>query len=302
MKSLNKFFSLFACLALLANCAKPTIDDSLNDLQSYNQDFREKNINVFLKSFSDHRQGKALVKPTGEGVVYSYIPNDLTNGSTMPRLGFYVNKTLDKHTSNPNAVGIDVSIRDIKTLIRTGDFTSGRYGYYSVEVSAKVILRNMYDLTVIDSFNVDVDENKARTTATGYQPDAAKDEQALLDLLDEVAYKLADEILHKTDSILNKEDYQVTGFSSLEVEDVAPKAVEMPEPAAVTNEEVMVQPVAMPEPIENTENDDLEVTPEMIEAIEAEEKGLLEHKDLERQMYEKKLLEQKWLDHLDKQQ
>mgnify|MGYP000155816601 CR=1 FL=1 len=258
----------------------------IEELSEYKHEFRSKNLNVYLKSFSDHRQGRQAILPEGEGIMYAFKPEDLTNGTMLSYLGVYLYNALDKKDKNAvNQIGIDVSIRDVETVIRTGNFKTGRLGYYSVSVKARVIVKDITRGEILTSFPIVVAENKARTSQTGRQPEAALDNKKMLDILDRLALKLADEVLEETEENLEK-IYQMdkSGDDVIYVNNKSKLA---------NGKEFNVKQVS---------EDELNVSPEIIRAVEQQESSLIERKDQQRILYEKKILEQKWLEHLEELQ
>ena len=275
----KKYVALAACLAALTGCFSAK---DANDLKSYQEDFKENNVNVFLKSFSDHRQGMALIVPEGPSVLYAYKPQSLANGQMLPLLGYYLYHAAD--LENPMAeksVGIDVSVRDIKTLIRSGNFASGKLGYYSAEVQARVILRNMKNKEIITTFPVVISKNQARTATTGRTPSAQEDKYALIKLVDEVSLKLADEVLDVVADITD--EYYVEDKSSL---------------FEFTNETVVqsnISPLDKVQDvkIEQVEEEELKVTPDLLDRIADDEQKLIEKKEEQRRDFEQELLDRK---------
>lgn len=290
MTLFKKYFALALCVTALTGCFGAK---EMRDLNEYQEEFKETNVNVFLKSFSDHRQGQALVMPAGPSVIYAYKPQSLANGQILPLLGYYLYHAADlEDTAADRSIGVDVSIRDIKTLIRSGNFASGRLGYYSAEVQARVILRDMNDNKIIKTFPIVVSKNQARRTTTGRSPSPSEDNYALIKLVDEVALELADETLE-----------EVAEFTEEYYEDDS-KNEEVFEYVAKDNFEPKVNPLDKVQDVEvkQVEETELKVTPEMISYIESEEQKLLNRKEEQRKMFEKKIEDQKYLDFLDSKQ
>jgi hypothetical protein len=299
----KKYVALAACLAALTGCFGAK---NASDLSSYQEDFRENNVNVFLKSFSDHRQGLALIVPEGSGVLYAYKPQVLANGQMLPLLGYYLYHAADlEDTYAEKSVGVDVSIRDMKTLIRSGNFASGKLGYYSAEVQARVILRDMKKNEIITTFPIVISKNQARTTTNGRVPTAKEDNYALLQLVDEVALKLADEVLDEVAEITN--EYYVEDKSAL---------FEYSE-TAVTETAISPLDKLQDVKVEQVEEEELKVTPDLLDKIADDERKLIEkkeeqrrdfeqeledRKEAERALFDKKIEDQKYLDFLDSKQ
>ena len=285
-----KLLSIFLVAALSA-CSHTT---KVEELQHYQNTFMKKDIHVFLNSFSDHRQGSSLLMPKGEGVIDSYNPDDLTASNLTPILGYYIFHAVEKRdTSKENAVGINVSLRDVKTYIKKrSNAFSGKYGEYVASVNAKVILRDAYSNKIINSFNVSSESLAQRDTNTGRQPTESQDRQALLTLLDSMASEIADEALAKTKKSLRKIKYKVANPKKFKVESL--KVVD-----DITEEELTTQ--IQQAPVEIITAEELTELPEMVKFEQAVEE-LKEYKKLQNELYDRKVLEQKWVDHLDNKQ
>lgn len=293
MNLFKKFFVLSAVAMVASACTNNT---PLEELQTYNDNFKDYKINVFLKSFSDHRQGKALLKPDGSDIIYSYKPQSVTSGQMLPLLGYYLYNALDFQDDNSkSSIGIDVSIRNVDTSIRHGNFPITRLGYYSVEVQARVIIRDMVNNEIINTFPVLVSDTKIRKTSTGRAPTPQEDTYSILELMDNVSIKLADEILDETSDIL-EDYYRYDGIEEmLEMQKDGFSLADEVETTDVVNKTKAVK-------IKEEKEENLGATVDMIEKIEAEEQKLIDRKEAQKKLFEKKLEDQKYLDFLDKQQ
>ena len=289
MNLIKKYFVLAVCFSALTACAP----QNLEDLKDYKHNFKEENINVFLKSFSDHRQGQALLKPTGSDILYAYKPQSLTNGQMLPLLGYYLYNALDfEDSKSKKSIGIDVSLRDVDTSIRFGSLPNGRLGYYSAGVQARVIVRDMVKNEVIDTFPILLAEKQIRTSSTGRAPEPSTDAYTLLALLDDVSFDLGREILSQVDDIVD--DYYTYEENSKE-EDFEDKLTD-------TIKDVSPLDKVKEVSLDSIEEKDLKVDPKMLKYIEEEEQKLLERKEEQRKLFEHKLKEQKHLDFLDSEQ
>tara|TARA_Y100001960_G_scaffold280743_1_gene313850 strand:- start:2797 stop:3684 length:888 start_codon:yes stop_codon:yes gene_type:complete len=295
MNLFKKIFALSASVALLSACASNETTP-LEDLSVYNDEFKDYKINVFLKSFSDHRQGSGLLLPNGSDIVYAYKPQSVTSGQMLPLLGYYLYKSVDfENKKAPRSVGVDVSLRYVETAIRHGGLPVTRLGYYSAEVQARVIVRDMVNNEIIDTFPILVSDSKIRSTSTGRAPSTQEDKYQMLALLDNVSIKLADEVLAETADIL--EDY----YRYEEVEEM----FEMQEDFKSLADDKYTTSIfekTKSVKVDEVEEESLGATPEMIDFIESEEQKLLDRKEAQRKLFEKKLEDQKYLDFLDKQQ
>lgn len=287
MNLFKKSFVLVTSLAVLAGCSSHS---NLEDLSIYKQEFKESDANVFLKSFSDHRQGKALLKPEGSKIVYAYDPQTITSGQMLPLLGYYLYKSVDFRNDNAaKSIGIDVSVRNVETAIRHSSLPASRLGYYALDLQARVILRDMATNEIITMFPIVVSDTKLRNTTTGRAPSVQEDQYAMLDLFETVSIDLADVVLKETAHIL--EDYYE--LDNLE---------EILEETSVVEQQPVFIERAQEVKINEVKPTELDATADMIDYIESEEQKLLERKKAQRKLFEKKLEDQKYLDFLDKQQ
>jgi hypothetical protein len=298
MNLLKKFFVFSSCIALLTACASH--DTKIEELKAYKNDFNDHKINVFLKSFSDHRQGKALMLPTSSDIVYAYKPQTLTSGQMLPLLGYYLYHAVDFQDDNSkNSVGIDVSIRNVETLIKHDHFPVTRLGKYFVEIRARVIVRDMINNEIINTFPIIITDSKIRTSSTGRAPTTQEDTYSMLQLMDNVSIELADKVLKVTSDLVD----EYYSYDNID------KFFKMKEDGKSLADKTDVEEVT--ESIINKTNDmnvpeisesDLGATPEMIEYIQSEEQKLLDRKEAQKKLFEKKLEDQKYLDFLDGQQ
>ena len=286
MNFLKKYFVLAAGLATLTACAG---SKDMNDLAEYNQDFKEQNINVFLKSFSDHRQGRDMLLPQGPKIIYAYKPQSLMNGQMLPLLGYYIYNTLDfQDEKAKKSIGIDVSVRKVETAIRLGHMPSGRMGYYSASIQARVIVRDMVGKEVIATFPIMISKNKLRNTTTGNSPSSATDRYALLNLVDELSIELADEILDEVSEIT--EEYYVEELDEVVFEEKLDRSLSTASNPLDKTADMKVNEV---------KEDSLNMSLDVQSQIEAEEEILEERKEQQRMLFEQKIREQRELDILD---
>jgi len=231
------------------------------------------NVNIFLKSFSDHRQGITTAKLKGPKVIYSYRPQVLTNGQMLPVLGYYLYNSLEKEDSkSPISISMDVSIKDVKTLIKNGPVS--RFGYYWVQTQARVILKDTYTKEIVGSFPVIVSESELRNSTTGRQPTAEEDRRSLVKLMDLLSEKLSKEVIRKTSDIV---------YDYLDAQKDIEQAI---------NAELSTKEVAIPQ----VKEDALNLPKDVIEQLENEEQKLLERKEQQRLIYQEKIVEQKRAD------
>jgi len=289
MNLIKKYFVLAATFSALTACAPQNLDD----LKDYKQDFKEDNINVFLKSFSDHRQGQALLRPAGPKILYAYKPQSLTNGQMLPLLGYYLYNALEfEDEAATRSVGIDVSLRDVDTTIRLGHLPNGKFGYYSAGAQARVIVRDMINNNIIGTFPILLAEKQIRTSTTGRPPEPKDDAYTLLALLDDVSFDLGREVLDQVDDMLY--DYY------REEEQLEEEAFE--ETLTDTIKDVNPLDKTKEVKVKSVEEKDLQVDPEILKYIEEEEQKLLERKEEQRKLFENKIKEQQHLDFLDAKQ
>lgn len=289
----KKYFILAACLVTISACTNKDV----RYLSDYNEDFREDNLNVFLKSFSDHRQGIDMLLPQGSNVIYAYKPQSLMNGQMLPLTGYYLYHTLDfQDEKAENSVGIDVSIRKVETAIRYGAFPNGKMGRYKALVQARVILRDIKRNEVIGAFPVFASKQKIRTTNTGKTPTAATDQYELLELLDDVSFEFADKILEESEDLIKDYFKKVAKNEKLFEKKLKESLNEEPE------EEIAPAKKAETVKLEQIQEADLNIPPEVLSEIEAEERRLMERRAQQNVLFKNKIKEQQQIDTIDANQ
>jgi len=265
MKFIKKYFILIITLSIIAGCSSNHKYLNKNPKAFYNKD-----VNIFLKSFSDHRQGSGMLTPIGSKIIYNYKPQKLTNGQMLPILGYHLYNSLEnKNSKSYTSISMDVSIKDVQTFIKNGPVS--RFGYYWTQTHARVILTDTYTKDIIATFPIIVSESKFRNSSTGRQPTAREDRREMIQLLEKNSQELSENIIRATEEFVS--DYM--------------KAQE--EIQALLNKELSgKEKLKVPE----IKEDNLNLPPEIIKQLEEEEEKLLERKQLQRIIYEEKMLEQ----------
>lgn len=268
MKFMKKYFVMILAVTTISGCA--TTSEMMEKIKT-SSIYEDEGVNVYLKSFSDHRQGEASILPTGESIIYAYEPDVITNGELLSVLGYDLYNTLDKERKTyPTTIGIDISIRDVETVIRHGSLS--RLGYYNTKVQARVIISDTKTDEVLGVFPVIVSRSKVRTTTTGRQPTVEADRRTTVNLLAETSRDLSDKVLEKSEVII--EDYVE---SLREIKEV----IESETDATIEEKEIDVP---------SLKEENLNLSPDVIEQLEKEEQKLLDRKERQRRLYEEKMM------------
>ncbi|MCP4354184.1 MAG: hypothetical protein GY793_00880 [Proteobacteria bacterium] len=265
MNFIKKYFIFIMALSVITGCTS-----NHKYLNERPKEFHTKDVNIYLKSFSDHRQGAGSLTPIGSKIIYNYKPQSLTNGQMLPILGYHLYNSLEEKRANViNSISMDISIKGVQTFIKNGPVS--RYGYYWTQTHARVILTDNYTKDIIATFPIVVSESKFRNSATGRQPNAREDRRAMVQLLEKNSKSLSSNIISATEEfVANYLKDQEAIRSALDNDLSAKEKLSVPE----------------------VKEDNLNLPPEIIRQLEEEEQKLLERKQLQRIIYEEKMLEQ----------
>lgn len=203
---------LFVCLAVLtAGCssAKHDVDldwqyssekkilsplrfdaDSVsrNDLAKAKA-LSKSDISFELVRVQDRRIPVAKSIQVQDGIIYEYVPDKLFSG-VEGYVGSALKRFLTFGPEKPTVFKVEYEVRNLRTYIATGDFISGMFGKYKIEMEADVIVRDSTSKAVFrDTVRVESDE--PRLPVKGQHPSADADARQMDEMMRAMLRKVA---------------------------------------------------------------------------------------------------------------
>ncbi len=147
-----------------------------------------------LVRFSDRRPpANRMVKRDDDTVIYEYLPDQLL-GDVSVRIPHQIKVDWPQPTPDRDIVyPVEVDLKHMKTIIKTGGFVSGRFGRYAVEMEADYVIRDA-DSNVLERDTVVFEANYKRKTVDGRRPSASEDRQAMVSAVRRAVRRLSAEI------------------------------------------------------------------------------------------------------------
>lgn len=153
---------------------------------------KEEGISIDIIRFDDRRKPESLVPSPDDDIIYEYMADRLL--ANAPR---QIHGLLARDMNFANRVGhvflAEVDLRYIRTTIRQGDFWSGHYGKYVVDMEVAVTVRGQ-DSSVLVSDSFSVRRERERVASGGRNPNQELDRKRMMETVSDAARELAVDI------------------------------------------------------------------------------------------------------------
>ncbi|MFZ2620215.1 MAG: hypothetical protein WAX89_05015 [Alphaproteobacteria bacterium] len=191
-----KNVALLALVLLLSACSTMTglWDEDNVDAVSIPRWTGAKDTGYVLEvvTMNDSRTARNMAPDEKQNVQYEYDPERLLSGVKY-RLPVLFEKHFDLKPA-PHKYYVEMELKELRTLVRTGDLMSGHFGRYHVRMALDYTIRAK-DSRVLLKDSVDVTASRIRTSSIGRDPSAELDQQKLYDLVDACVRNLSARIL-----------------------------------------------------------------------------------------------------------
>jgi hypothetical protein len=207
-----KNLMMIGCAVVLGSCSgawgpKPTIltSDVWND-RYHDAKIAESDFMLEVIRFTDNRRPRQWAPDVGQDVIYEYNPDDLLSG-----VNYRFPVLLEKHFGITEAQRlvylVEIELKALRTVIRTGGLRSGRWGEYDVDLEADVLVRRP-DSSILMQETYDVRLDRTRRSTTGRSPSSELDKQRMFDLTEAAIRKVAQQTAWKVRN-LHREDVRM---------------------------------------------------------------------------------------------
>lgn len=149
-------------------------------------------FSVEIVRVTDSRRPRSMEALSEDQLIYQYDPDDLTGGvsTQFPNL---ISKYLSYRQKMPKHYKVEIDIKKLVTVIKTGSFWSGHWGRYYVAMDLSVIARRP-DSTVAWQHIYRMEEEQRREDYSGRGPSKERDRARMYDLIESMTRKAAENI------------------------------------------------------------------------------------------------------------
>jgi hypothetical protein len=149
-------------------------------------------FSVEMVRFTDARRPRSMELASNDQMIYQYDPDTLLGGVSY-NVPAILSKYLTYRAKMPKHYKVEVDVKKLTTVIKTGTLLSGSWGRYSVEIELDVIARRP-DSTVAFSRNLKFSREQRREDYNGRGPTRERDRARMHDLAESLLRKAAEEI------------------------------------------------------------------------------------------------------------
>lgn len=194
---------LFLPLALLAlaGCSssemknwsenQPIVNERASDRLAANH------VNVRLVNFVDSRLPVAFADKPDDNIIFEYTPENLTQGNLMDMLKAYVSKGLPEVYNPVHDIVLDVKVKNVRTAILEGNFFTGSFGRYVIQIDADVKAVNATTNNQVFQAVVSTETQATRGPSEGRHPSEQMDELAMRQLLKQAGQDFANKVVRE---------------------------------------------------------------------------------------------------------
>ncbi len=158
--------------------------------------FNHGEFGLSLQKYTDRVTPEAAADRVGNDIIHEYNPDKLLRGPALYMTGLIEDHFRSTVGDKPVVLPVELQMRDLAFTIRRGDFWSGRYGRYVVEMKADAVVRTPEgELVTIQQVDVTYDE--ARRSSNGRHLTLEQDRQNMLKAINNAVGMLAQEIIER---------------------------------------------------------------------------------------------------------
>jgi hypothetical protein len=160
-----------------------------HDLEALETNLKNEVFNVKVINISDDRGPSNFADEISDRVIHEYRPEQLTMGLT-PYLKAALHAKLQFNKKQETEFFAEYTLKDVRTQIVSGDFWSGKYGYFEATVNMDVIIRDETSKVLVQK-SLSTTGKVPRKVAKGRHPTEQMDRKAMLDTLNLSLKKIA---------------------------------------------------------------------------------------------------------------
>lgn len=160
----------------------------------------EQRVNVRLIHLTDARLPVAFTQKPDDDIIFEYAPENLTQGNLMDMLQAYVIRSLPMVYNPVHDIVLDVTVKNIRTVILEGSLMSGAFGRYLIHIDADVKATNTLTNNQVFKTTVLTTTQATRGPSGGRQPSEAMDRLALRQLLQQAGQDFSNKVVREISS------------------------------------------------------------------------------------------------------
>lgn len=149
-------------------------------------------FSVEIVRFTDSRRPRSMELTSGDQLIHQYDPDRLMGGLTY-QVPAILGKYLSYRPKQPKHYKVEIDLKRLETVIKTGTFWSGSWGRYSVTAEVMATVRRP-DSSVVFVRTYRYDPMQARKDYSGRGPSKERDRARMYDLTESVLREAAQDI------------------------------------------------------------------------------------------------------------
>lgn len=160
-----------------------------NDLDSVEVRLKNEIFNIDVINVTDERGPSNFANDISDSIIHEYRPERITMGM-LPYVKAVLHKKLQFNKKQETEYLAEYTLKNISTKIRTGDWWSGKYGFFESDVELDVIIRDKTSKVLVQK-TLNTTSRTERRVAKGRQPSMAMDRKIMLETLNMSLKKIA---------------------------------------------------------------------------------------------------------------
>lgn len=146
--------------------------------------------------FEDRRRARSIPKdPTGN-VIYEYDADQLLSGVSH-RLPVLFSKHFGYGLVKPNTLLVEIDLQKLKTSIKTGTISTGKFGRYFIDLEADITVRDT-DSSVLNTETYKQTFDLKRTSFDGRSPSSEMDRSRMYQVVEEAVRRMVADVVKDT--------------------------------------------------------------------------------------------------------
>lgn len=149
-------------------------------------------FSVEIVRFTDNRRPRSMELASNDQMIYQYDPDNLL-GSVSYNVPAILGKYLSYRPKMAKHYKVELDVKHLTTVIKTGTLLSGSWGRYSVDMEIAMTARRP-DSTVVARRTFRYSEEQRRQDYNGRGPTKERDRARMYDLTETMLRKAAEDI------------------------------------------------------------------------------------------------------------
>ena len=149
-------------------------------------------FSVEIVRFTDSRRPRSMELQSDDQMIYQYDPDNLMGGVSY-QVPAILGKYLSYRPKQPKHYKVEIDLKRLETVIKTGTLLSGSWGRYSVDAEVIATVRRP-DSSVVFIRTYRYDPKQARKDHSGRGPTKERDRARMYDLTESVLREAAEDI------------------------------------------------------------------------------------------------------------